>query len=107
MPTINKIVHFIRDPYDQCISNFLYHIQYPTPEKCGIWIDKPSETDIDNWFDKKALTYMTEKINLKSKDIYNLFYYLKKIYKCPKNISCYDYLKSLPLELILNLKLTI
>ena len=98
MPMINKIVHFIREPYDHCISNFLYHIQYPTPEKVGIWIEKPLETNIDSWFDKKALTYMIEEIGLNSDDIYNLFYYLKKIYKCPKNKSYYDYLKSLPLE---------
>lgn len=32
-----KIIHFVRDPFDMALSNYLYHSQYPTPEP---WIKR-------------------------------------------------------------------
>jgi hypothetical protein len=31
-PKDTKIVHFVRDPIEMALSNYLYHSQYPTPE---------------------------------------------------------------------------
>jgi hypothetical protein len=38
-PIHTKIVHFVRDPIDMALSNYLYHSQDPTPE---VWVSKPS-----------------------------------------------------------------
>jgi hypothetical protein len=32
-----KIIHFVRNPFDMALSNYLYHSQEPTPEK---WVHK-------------------------------------------------------------------
>jgi hypothetical protein len=39
-PPINtKIVHFVRDPINMALSNYLYHSQNPTPEP---WVKRPN-----------------------------------------------------------------
>ena len=94
MPNINKVVHFVREPYDWCISNYLYHTQKPTPEKWFLNVNN----DINTWFDIKKLTFLADKINLDFKYIQNIIDYIKSIYDCDKNMSYYKYLLKCPKE---------
>jgi hypothetical protein len=95
MPNINKIIHFIRDPYDQCISNFLYHIQEESPEE---WFINQIPIDYNYWFDEKILNYIFKKINI-NLDITTIKKAIGNIYdNYPKNniTNYYEYLKSMP-----------
>jgi len=94
MPCINKIVHYVRESYDWCISNYLYHSRIPTPESFFLHI-KP---DIDDWYNEEELKFMVNQINLDYKYIHDLIDYIKSIYDCPKDKSYYEYLISLSLE---------
>lgn len=91
MPQINKIIHLVRESYDWCLSNYLYHIQYPTPEK---WFKKVN-TDINQWFNEKELRFMCNEINLDFKHIQNLINYIKSVYNCPIGKNYYQYLRSI------------
>ena len=84
-----KIVHFTRDPYKMCISSYLYHKQYPTPEK---WVYR---LNIYN-YDIDIISYMIEILGLKKTDILNILNYIKSIYI--ENKTYYDNLRLLDLE---------
>lgn len=94
MPQINKIVHLVRDSYEWCLSNYLYHIQYPTPEKFFKSINK----NINSWFNEKELRFMSNEINLDFIYIQELINYVKSIYHCPSGKSYYQYLRSISPE---------
>jgi len=57
-----KIVHFVRDPIDMALSNYLYHSQHPTPEP---WIKRkginPCKTDEE--FMKYTLDELNNNVN--------------------------------------------
>tara|TARA_Y200000002_G_C22684671_1_gene665511 strand:+ start:3562 stop:4461 length:900 start_codon:yes stop_codon:yes gene_type:complete len=55
---INKIIHFIRDPYSQSLSNFAYHTQSPTPEKWFLKI----KNDKNKWFSNTQLLHVMLRI---------------------------------------------
>ena len=94
LPQVDQIVHFVRESYDHCISNYLYHVQYPTPES---WFLKVP-TDIDQWYNERELFFMANDIGLSNDVIVNLFEYLKRVYDCPSDMRYYDYLRSLSKE---------
>lgn len=94
MPKINKVIHFVRESYDWCISNYLYHSRNPTPEDFFLHIN----TNVDEWYNEKELRFMTNQINLDYKYILDLIDFVKSIYNCPQNKSYYEYLISLSLE---------
>jgi hypothetical protein len=94
MPKINKVIHLVRDPYEWCLSNYLYHVQNPTPEK---WFNKIN-TNINTWFNKKELLFMSNEINLDFVHIEELINYIKSVYNCHSDISYYQYLKSISPE---------
>lgn len=87
-----KIIHFIREPYEQSISNYNYHVQYPTPEKWFLDIDN----NTDRWFSNTKLLKLLFNILELDYDIIKLCKKrLKKIFK-PKKSKTY-------LENLLNL----
>lgn len=83
---LNKIVHFVRDPFEQAISNFIYHTQVPTPEKWFLNIN----LDIDSWFNNEKLNLLFDFLRLNKQIIENSRKYLKKNYKFNKNKSYYS-----------------
>ncbi len=42
-----KIIHFVRNPFDMVLSNYLYHSQEPTPEK-WVHVDDPCNATYEN-----------------------------------------------------------
>lgn len=87
-----KIIHFIRDPYEQSISNFNYHLLEPTPENWFLNIDN----DINNWFSNTKLLKLLFKILELDYDIIEFCKkYLKKIYKPKKGKTYYKNLLKL------------
>ena len=82
-----KIIHFIRDPYEQSISNFNYHLLEPTPEKWFLNIDN----DSNKWFSNSKLLKLLFNILELDYDIIKLCKkYLKKIYKPKKDKTYYE-----------------
>ena len=82
-----KIIHFIRDPYEQSVSNFNYHLLEPTPEKWFLDIDN----DINNWFSNTKLLKLLFNILELDYDMIKLCKkYLKKIYKHKKDKTYYQ-----------------
>ena len=94
MPEINKIIHLVRDSYEWCLSNYLYHIQDPTPEE---WF-KSINSNINSWFNEKELRFMSNELDLDFIHIEKLINYIKTIYDCPPKKNYYQYLKSIPAE---------
>lgn len=94
MPYITKVVHYVREPYDWCLSNYLYHVQRPSPEQWIFGINP----DIDTWVDKDSMSYMLEEIGLEMKDVDAILDMLKTFYKCPNGMKYRKYLINLPIE---------
>lgn len=94
MPQISKIIHLVRCSYDWCLSNYLYHIQYPTPEK---WFESVN-ININSWFNKDELLFMSDELNLDFAYIQKLINYIKSVYNCPPGKNYYQYLRSIPPE---------
>ena len=46
-----KIIHLVRNPYSLAVSNWVYHAQYPTPEK---WVKDVHPCIEERWFDAQA-----------------------------------------------------
>ena len=88
---INKFVHFIRDPFDQSISNFVYHTKIPTPEE---WF-KYISSDINSWFNKKKLYFYFDLLNLDRSLIDDAKLYLKNNYNLDIKKSYYRNLQIL------------
>ena len=82
---IDKLVHFIRDPYEQSISNFIYHTQTPSPEE---WFNEIS-CNTDTWFDKNNLYLLFDLIGLNKKIIDKTKSNIKNIYKFNERKSYY------------------
>ncbi|CAJ1965993.1 unnamed protein product [Cylindrotheca closterium] len=53
-----KIVHFVRDPIDMALSNYLYHSQHPTPEP---WIKRKGINPCK--IDEEFLNYTLQELN--------------------------------------------
>tara|TARA_A100001015_G_scaffold281933_1_gene345694 strand:+ start:437 stop:1231 length:795 start_codon:yes stop_codon:yes gene_type:complete len=84
-----KIVHFIRNAYQMCISSYLYHRQYPTPEKWVYTIDAEKHN-------KNILNYMIKDLDVTENDINEVIKLIGKIYN--KEKSYYDNLRDLDEE---------
>ena len=91
---INKFIHFIRDPFDQSISNFVYHTKNPTPEEWFMYISN----DINSWFNKKKLYFYFDLLNLDRSIIDDAKLYLKNNYKLDNKKSYYKNLLDLKKE---------
>jgi len=91
---VNKFVHFIRDPFDQSISNFVYHTKNPTPEEWFMYISN----DINSWFNKKKLYFYFDLLNLDRRIIDDAKLYLKNNYKLDNKKSYYKNLLDLKKE---------
>lgn len=88
----NYVIHFIRDPYDQCVSNFNYHILDPTPEKWFLNVDN----NICEWFsNSKLLNLLFSILDIDKELLKNIRKYLKKNFNPKKNKSYYENLKIL------------
>jgi hypothetical protein len=82
---IDKLVHFIRDPYEQSISNFIYHTQIPSPEEWFYEIN----CNTDTWFDNNKLYLLFDLIGLNRKMIDKTKSNIKHIYKFNQRKSYY------------------
>jgi len=83
----NKIIHFVRNPYEQAISNFNYHIQEPTPE---IWFLN-IHNQVYKWFSRKNyLEFMFQILDLDLKLIKEIELYLKNIYTSKSKLNYYN-----------------
>lgn len=82
---IDKLVHFIRDPYEQSISNFIYHTQTPSPEEWFYEIN----CNTDTWFDNNKLYLLFDLIGLNRKIIDKTKSNIKHIYKFNQRKSYY------------------
>jgi hypothetical protein len=91
---VNKFVHFIRDPFDQSISNFVYHTKNPTPEEWFMYISN----NINSWFNKKKLYFYFDLLNLDRSIIDDAKLYLKNNYKLDNKKSYYQNLLDLKKE---------
>ena len=93
-----KIIHFVRNPYDMVLSNYLYHSQEPTPEK---WVheDDPCMT----WYESKETlasnvlpSIGTEEVN--DKYFYNIFKMCRSLFQSKSsmwNSTFYEHLLEL------------
>lgn len=89
----NKIIHFVRNPYEQCVSNFNYHMLEPTPESWFLNI----HNQVHKWFSNKHyLNVMFHILELDIQMIDEIKKYLKSIYRSKTNYSYY--------EILLNMK---
>ena len=85
----NKIIHFVRDPYEQAVSNFNYHTLEPTPEEWFLNI----HNQVYKWFSgKDYLKLMFDILDLDITLITKIEKYLKKIYKPIPNYTYYEIL---------------
>ena len=82
---IDKLVHFIRDPYEQSISNLIYQTQIPSPEEWFYEIN----CNTDTWFDNNKLYLLFDLIGLNRKIIDKTKSNIKHIYKFNQRKSYY------------------
>lgn len=47
-----KVIHLVRDPFALSVSNFVYHAQWPTPEK---WVNTVDPCTEELWFERQSL----------------------------------------------------
>ncbi len=91
---IDKVVHFIRNPYEQAVSNFNYHLQTPTPEKWFLNISN----NYENWFSNITMIKLLFNIlDINVGLIEKAKIYLKENFKPNKNLSYYENIKLLRL----------
>ena len=91
---IDKVVHFIRNPYEQAISNFNYHLQTPTPEKWFLNISN----NYENWFSNiKMIKLLFHILDINIGLIEKAKIYLKENFTPNKNLSYYENIKVLRL----------
>ena len=83
---IDKIIHFIRDPFEQSVSNFNYHIQQPTPEKWFLGVSN----NTNNWFNDSILNFMFDMLELDRNLINESKKFLLDNYQLKNNISYYQ-----------------
>ena len=82
-----KIIHFVRDPYEQSVSNFNYHVNEPSPEEWFLKI----HNQVYKWFSNKDyLNSMFHILDLDVQLIKDVEVYLKSIYTCKTKLSYYD-----------------
>lgn len=91
MSHFDKVIHFIRDPYEQAISNFNYHLKDPSPEE---WFYSVS-INPTKWFPHyKTLLYIFNELDLDIKIIQRAKNYVEKHFKPDTSLNYYENLKS-------------
>lgn len=95
-----KIIHFVRNPFDMALSNYLYHSQDPTPEK-WVHVDDPCHVMYDRRGEETVASNVLPSIGTDEVDeeyFHNIVKMCKSLFQSSpsmKNSTFYEHLRQL------------